>query len=141
MAFTLTTEHVHSLLDPVSEKWDWSVFLGQMDPGVRWVIGSEKKDDVRKTGIYNVASWAAEVAAPLGARLKIEQSKMTWASIDVVGKKAIVEASIEAVQLNGNPYNNRYVWILIFAETGKIIEVREYLDTALVQEVFRTNSV
>ncbi|KAJ7159223.1 hypothetical protein C8R43DRAFT_994213 [Mycena crocata] len=141
MAFTLTTEHVHSLLDPVSEKWDWSVFLGQMDSEVRWVIGSEKKDDVRKTGIYNVASWTAEVAAPLGARLKIEQSKMTWASIDVVGKKAIVEASIEAVQLNGNPYNNKYVWILIFAETGKIVEVREYLDTALVQEVFQTNSV
>ena len=34
----------------------------------------------------------------------------------------------------------RYCWILIFSkETGKVVEIREYLNTALVQEVMESN--
>lgn len=37
---------------------------------------------------------------------------------------------------------DRYVWIMIFSEkTGKCVEIREYLNTALVQEVIENNSL
>jgi hypothetical protein len=52
-----------------------------------------------------------------------------------------------ALLWNSSPYifhlhsGHRYAWFLIFSEeTGKIVEIREYLDTALVQEVNQTNA-
>ncbi|KAJ7176212.1 hypothetical protein C8R43DRAFT_914101 [Mycena crocata] len=137
--FTLTHDHVTDILDPASRD-DWAPFVSAIDPDVRWVIGSEKKDSTRMTGVYNVASWLAEVNKPLLSRLKDRNLKMTVSTLDIVGNKAIVEAYGEATQLNGNPYNNRYAWFFIFSEeTGKIVEIREYIDTALVQEVQQTN--
>ncbi|KAJ6537368.1 hypothetical protein DFH09DRAFT_1178074 [Mycena vulgaris] len=139
--FTLTHAHVTALLDPVSPESNWAPFVDAIAPDVRWVIASEKKDAARKTGIYNVASWIEEVNKPLRASLTEDGIKMTVSSLDVIGNKAVVEAYGEATQLNGQPYNNRSAWFLIFSEeTGKIIEIREYLDTALVHEVHQTNA-
>ncbi|KAJ7751743.1 hypothetical protein DFH07DRAFT_825989 [Mycena maculata] len=137
--FPLTHAHVSALLDPVSRESNWAPFVAAIDPNVRWVIASETKDATRKTGVYTVASWLEEVNKPLLGNLKTG-IKMTVSSLDIVGKKAIIEAYGEATQANGRPYNNRYAWFLIFSEeTGKIVEIREYLDTALVQEVHQTN--
>jgi ketosteroid isomerase-like protein len=57
----------------------------------------------------------------------------------VVGNKAYTEFQGEATQLNGKPYNNYYLWVLIFEDDGLIHEIREYLDTGLVREVFTNN--
>ncbi|KAF8190975.1 hypothetical protein K438DRAFT_1762902 [Mycena galopus ATCC 62051] len=132
--FALTRTHVDTIFDAMSRN-DVNTFFAAVDPDVRWVIGSETKDPVRKTGVYNVASWVAEVATELRSRFVDGAIKMTIVSVDIVGNKAIAELRSEAVQKNGKPYCNRYVWILIFSEdTGKIVEIREYLDTAHVQE-------
>jgi len=65
---------------------------------------------------------------------------MSVGSVDVVGLKAFVEASGRATQKNGRPYNNRYCWFLFFSEdTGKMIEIHEYLNTALIKEVYENN--
>jgi hypothetical protein len=52
MPFTLTRDHVHSIFDPLSLHADSAPFLGALDPEVRWVSGSEKKDSTRLTGVY-----------------------------------------------------------------------------------------
>jgi ketosteroid isomerase-like protein len=59
--------------------------------------------------------------------------------LKVVGNKAYVEFRGEATQLNGKPYNNQYIWVMIFDDQGHAQEIREYLDTRLVQEVFTNN--
>lgn len=59
--------------------------------------------------------------------------------LKVVGNKAYVEFRGEATQLNGKPYNNQYLWVMIFDDQGHAQEIREYLDTRLVQEVFTNN--
>ena len=56
-----------------------------------------------------------------------------------MGNKAYVEFRGEATQLNGKPYNNQYLRIMIFDDQGHAQEIREYLDTRLVQEVFTNN--
>ncbi|KAJ7736661.1 hypothetical protein B0H16DRAFT_1466555 [Mycena metata] len=132
--FTLTQDHVASLLEG-----DWSAFFGVIDPNVRWVMASEKQDS-GKTGIYNLASWVEEVRKPFAAKMKDGEYKMSIRSLHVVGNKAIVEGDGVAVQMNGKPYNNHYAWFFTFSEdTGRIIEIHEYLDTALVNEVYATN--
>ncbi|KAJ7677020.1 hypothetical protein DFH06DRAFT_976290, partial [Mycena polygramma] len=151
--FTLTEAHVQKFLEPVHRAADWSSFVVEIDPNVRWVIAGETKDAVRMTGVYvrpfslyshmyhrlcarNLTSWTEEIAKPLSSHMTGGTVKMNVSAIDVVGNKAILEAYGEATTLKGLPYNNRYAWFLSFSEeTGKIVEIREYLDTALVQQV------
>ncbi|KAF7368462.1 Ketosteroid isomerase [Mycena venus] len=131
--FTLTKKYVEDIF--TAGPAGFSI----IDPDVKWIIASETKDPGRLTGIYNLSSWLQEVRAPVVSRLKDGKLEITPTSIDVVGNKAIVEIAGTATQLNGKPYNNRYVWFLIFSEEGKVIEIREYLDSALVQDVMQTN--
>ncbi|KAJ6575554.1 hypothetical protein DFH09DRAFT_1361748 [Mycena vulgaris] len=104
--FTLTPAHVTALLDP---KAKLAPFLAAIDPDVRWVSASEKKDGARMTGIYNLASWIAEVATPMHTKLTEEGLRLTMSSLDVIGNKAIVEAYGEATQRNGRPYSRTYL--------------------------------
>ncbi|KAJ7673681.1 hypothetical protein DFH06DRAFT_978914 [Mycena polygramma] len=140
LKFTLTEAHVKTLVDPVSRDGNWAAFLGEIDPNVRWVIASETKDLVRMTGVYNLASWMEEIGKPLRSLMVGGAVKLIVSSIDIIGNKAILEARGEATTTKGRPYNNRYAFFLVFSEeTGKIVEIREYLNTALVQEVNEAN--
>ncbi|KAJ7619777.1 hypothetical protein DFH06DRAFT_1234982 [Mycena polygramma] len=135
--FTLTEAHVKTLLDPARDG-TWRAFVGAIDPSVRWVIASGTKNPCCcMAGVYNLASWIEEIGA-LSSLLVDGLLKMTVSSIDVIGHKAIVEVYGEATTTKGRPYNNRYAWFLVFSEeTGKIVEIREYMNTAMVQEMIQ----
>ncbi|KAJ7100421.1 hypothetical protein C8R44DRAFT_352324 [Mycena epipterygia] len=137
--FALTAAYITSLLDPINVAGDWTAFLAAIDPDVEWMIGSETKDSARLTGVYNLASWLEEFTGPMLSRLN-GAPKFTVDSFDSIGNKAIVEISGEGTQMNGKPYSNRIAWFLIYSEeTGKIVKIREYLNTALIYEVIHTN--
>jgi uncharacterized protein len=51
---------------------------------------------------------------------------------------AVVEMRSNAVARNGMRFDNRYCWVLRFADE-KIVEVRAYLDSALVQRLIDEN--
>lgn len=52
--------------------------------------------------------------------------------------RAAVELVAEATASNGRPFDNRYCWVLRF-DGGRIVEVRAYLDSALVQQLVDEN--
>jgi ketosteroid isomerase-like protein len=56
----------------------------------------------------------------------------------VEGDAAAVEMESISTALNGKPFNNTYCWIVRFSE-GIIVEVRAYLDSALVQQLIDEN--
>lgn len=56
----------------------------------------------------------------------------------VDGDTAAVELLATSTQNNGRPFGNRYCWVCRF-EDDVIVEVRAYLDSALVAEVIGTN--
>jgi len=66
----------------------------------------------------------------LRAGIRSEIERLT-AEDDIV----VAQTSGTAETLDGRPYNNTYCQV-IRVRDGKIIEVKEYLDTALVTEVF-----
>jgi len=66
----------------------------------------------------------------LRAGIRSEIERLT-AEDDIV----VAQTSGSAETLDGRPYNNTYCQV-IRVRDGKIIEVKEYLDTALVTEVF-----
>jgi len=51
---------------------------------------------------------------------------------------AVVEMENLSTALNGKPFNNTYAWIVRF-ENKIIVEVRAYVDSALVQRVLDEN--
>jgi ketosteroid isomerase-like protein len=59
-------------------------------------------------------------------------------NILVDGDRAAVEMESLSTALNGKPFDNRYCWIVHFSE-GTIVEVRAYLDSALVQRLIDEN--
>jgi len=54
------------------------------------------------------------------------------------GDTAAVELEALSTAKNGKAFNNRYCWICRF-EKGMIVEVRAYLDSALVQKLLNEN--
>nr|WP_320162018.1 nuclear transport factor 2 family protein [uncultured Methanoregula sp.] len=56
----------------------------------------------------------------------------------VSGDTAAVELEALSTALNGKPFGNRYCWICRF-DSGQIVEVRAYLDSALVQKLLDEN--
>ena len=51
---------------------------------------------------------------------------------------AVVELEAVSTALNGMPFNNTYCWIVQFKD-NVIIDVRAYVDSALVQKVINEN--
>ncbi|MCJ1330083.1 hypothetical protein MMC10_006764 [Thelotrema lepadinum] len=137
--FKLTPDFVFNLLEQAAAG-NPVPLTEALDPEVKWRIGSEKQDNVAKTGIYNRAGWVEHVFGPLQTKLK-DGLKLVPLQVDykVFGPKAYVEYRGEATQLNGEPYNNDYIWVMVFNDHGKATEIREYLDTGLVREVFANN--
>src|SRR3954466_11111662 len=58
----------------------------------------------------------------------------------VAGDTAVVELVSGATALNGMRFDNHYCWVVRF-DGGTIVEVRAYLDSALVAELFRQNPI
>jgi ketosteroid isomerase-like protein len=56
----------------------------------------------------------------------------------VDGDGAAVEMESLSTALDGKPFDNRYCWIVRFSK-GTIVEVRAYLDSALVQRLIDEN--
>mgnify|MGYP000849200612 CR=1 FL=1 len=51
---------------------------------------------------------------------------------------AVVEMESFSTALNGMPFNNTYCWVVKF-DDNLIVEVRAYVDSALVQKVINEN--
>ncbi len=58
----------------------------------------------------------------------------------VQGEQAVVEMESLSTARNGKPFNNSYCWVVRF-ENGIIVEVRAYVDSALVQRLIDENEV
>jgi len=68
---------------------------------------------------------------PGGTQLHVE-------SVLTDGDWAVVELRSHATAMNGMRFDNRYCWVMRFAN-AVIVEVRAYLDSALVQELIDEN--
>jgi hypothetical protein len=70
---------------------------------------------------------------PQGTQLQVEHALVS-------GNWAVVELHSLATAKNGLRFDNRYCWVCRFSD-GKIVQVRAYLDSALVARLFQENPV
>ena len=70
---------------------------------------------------------------PQGTQLYVEHALVS-------GDWAVVELHSLATAKNGLRFDNRYCWVCRFRD-DKIVEVRAYLDSALVARLFQENPI
>ena len=70
---------------------------------------------------------------PQGTQLRVDHALVS-------GDWAVVELQSHATAKNGLRFDNRYCWVCRFLN-GTIVEVRAYLDSALVAQLFAENQI
>ncbi len=86
---------------------------------------------------HNKAAFLSGTFAKLDRVLR-SGAQLAVVNIMLSGDWAIVELRSDATANNGMRFDNRYCWLTRFRD-GKIVEVRAYLDSALVARLFVEN--
>ncbi len=110
---------------------DMETCFDLLSDDVTWInIGS-----TRFSGTYSgKQALVEELLGPLFNQLKAgiaSTVERLTAEADIV----VAQTQGSAETLDGKPYNNRYCQVFRF-DNGKIVEVTEYFDTALLDSVF-----
>ena len=107
-----------------------TLLIERMSDDFRWInIGTSKW-----SGTFDgKAAVLRDLLAPLRARL-VERSRTVARRFIADGDYVIVEARGDNITKAGKPYNNEYCFVFRLSD-GKIKEVKEYSDTALVDAV------
>jgi ketosteroid isomerase-like protein len=112
-----------AFFEHVADNVDWTV------EGTHPLAGQYRsKSDFRAHTFEKLNS-----VLPHGTQLHVEHALTS-------GDWAIVELHSLATARNGFRFDNRYCWVCRFA-AGKIVEVRAYLDSALVARLFEENPI
>jgi hypothetical protein len=118
------------------EAGDGAAFFAQVADNVDWIVeGTHPLAGhylSKKAFIDGTFAKLAKVL-PQGTELYVEH-------ILVSGDWAVVELHSLAIAKNGLRFDNRYCWVCRFSD-GKIVEVRAYLDSALVARLFQENPI
>lgn len=118
------------------EQGDGAAFFAHVADDVDWtVMGTHPL-----AGHYHSKQ---EFLAGTFARLHkvlIDGTQLSTENILIDGDWAIVELRSMATARDGMRFDNRYCWLCRFSG-GTIVEVRAYLDSWLVGELFRRNPI
>ena len=131
----LNTAYVREIFENL-ESGDGKGFFDHVLDGVDWIVEGTHP----LAGHYHSkAEFLAhtfdklEKVLPHGTELHTEH-------VLVSGDWAVVELHSLATAKNGPRFDNRYCWVCRFVN-GKIVEVRAYLDSALVARLFAENPI
>jgi len=130
---SITTDWVRALFNGL-EDGDGAAFFEHVSDNVDWtVMGTHPLAGHYRSKAEFIAGTFAKLAKvlPQGAQLRVEHLlvKDDW---------AVVELRSLATAKNGMRFDNRYCWVCGF-EKSVITEVRAYLDSALVAQLFAEN--
>ena len=130
------------------DKRDVAALFAHLEHGDGAQFFAEVADDV---------DWTVEGTHPLAGRYRSkkeflagtferlakvlpEGAQLITENVLIDGDWAIVELHSKAIAGNGVRFDNHYCWLCRFAD-GSIVEVRAYLDSWLVGELFRQNPI
>ena len=130
---TIQAHYVRSLFANL-ENGRPEAFFNHVAQDVKWtVMGTHPL-----AGTYHTKEdFLAHTFARLDKLLK-EGVVLRVSNLLVDGDTAAVELESLSTALNGKPFDNRYCWIARFSN-GTIVEVRAYLDSALVKQLIDEN--
>jgi len=118
------------------ESGDGAAFFAHVAEDVDWIVEGTHP----LAGHYRSKSdFLAHTFQKL-AKVLPQGTQLHVTNVLVSGDWAIVELASLATAKNGLRFDNKYCWVIRFAD-GKIVEVRAYLDSAMVQRLFDENPI
>ena len=118
------------------EHGDGDAFFSHVADDVDWTVmgphplaGHYASKAAFQAGTFNKLA----KVLPGGAQLEVTHAFVS-------GNLAVVELVSRATARNGMRFDNHYCWVVRF-DGDTIIEVRAYLDSALVAELFRQDPI
>jgi ketosteroid isomerase-like protein len=118
------------------ETGDGGQFFEHVADGVDWtVMGTHPLAGhyLSKSAFQEATFGKLGKVLPKGAQLRLT-------NLIVAANTAVVELVSDATAHNGMRFDNHYCWVVRF-DGNRIVEVRAYLDSAMVAELFRQNPV
>jgi ketosteroid isomerase-like protein len=112
-----------AFFEHVADDVDWTVM------GTHPLAGHYRSKSAFQEGTFGKLG----KVLPNGAQLSVT-------NVAIAGDVAVVELVSGATARNGMRFDNHYCWVVRF-DRGTIAEVRAYLDSAMVAELFRQNPV
>ena len=97
------------------------------DDSIIWTAGNNAIGGTRTK--KEVVSFAQNILAAFPTGIKFNITGMT-----AEGDRVAVEISGEAIHASGETYNNQYHFLLR-TQDGKILELKEYMDTQLAAKI------
>jgi uncharacterized protein len=131
----ITEDYVRKIFSGL-EQGDGASFFEHVDDKVDWIVeGTHPLAGHYKSKADFLAGTFAKLAKvlPHGTQLVVE-------SLIVKDDQAVVELHSLATAKNGLRFDNRYCWVCRFVNRT-IVEVRAYLDSALVARLFAENPI
>jgi uncharacterized protein len=118
------------------ESGDGAAFFAHVAEDVDWIVQGTHP----LAGHYRSKSdFLAHTFQKL-AKVLPQGTQLHVTNVLVSGDWAIVELASLATAKNGLRFDNKYCWVIRLAG-GKIVEVRAYLDSAIVQRLFDENPI
>jgi ketosteroid isomerase-like protein len=110
---------------------DTERFLGYFSDDMRFWMNGNHQFSGAVVGKNAFVELVGRVAAGLAKMINLEVENLIAA-----GEWVVVECAGRATTVRGEPYDNRYC-MLWRVRDGKLVELKEYNDSALVIEKFR----
>ena len=118
------------------ENGDGAAFFEHVADNVDWIVEGTHPlaghYHSKKTFIEGTFEKLGQVL-PQGAQLYVKD-------LIVKDDEAVVELHSLATAKNGMRFDNRYCWVVYFRD-GVIVQVRAYLDSAMVARLFEENPI
>jgi ketosteroid isomerase-like protein len=127
----MTAEENRSIIEKVFHglaRSDASAFLAAMADDFVWVIEGQSRLSGRYEG---KAAVETELLPPLFANFAGD-FRTTADEIIVAGDRVVVLAHGEVTTVRGELYNNSYCFVIRMRD-GQMVELREFMDTALAE--------
>jgi ketosteroid isomerase-like protein len=131
----VSPEQVRSLFEGL-ESGNGSAFFDHVADNVDWIVEGTHP----LAGHYRSKADFQEHTFKKLEKVLPDGTQLHVTSVITSGDWAVVELQSLATAKNGLRFDNRYCWVIRFA-ASKIVEVRAYLDSALVQRLFDENPI
>src|ERR1700678_4627239 len=131
----ITEDYVSRIFQDL-EHGDGAGFFAHVDDKVDWIVeGTHPLAGHYKSKADFVAGTFAKLAQVLPNRTQLVVEHLL-----VKDDTAVVELHSLATAKNGMRFDNRYCWVVHFAD-GAIDQVRAYLDSVMVARLFEQNPI
>ncbi|RFU29086.1 hypothetical protein B7463_g7217, partial [Scytalidium lignicola] len=134
----LTKSEVEAIVRTL-EHGDGTHFWSRVSPDVNWTIMGNSP----AAGTYNsLAELSANTLQKLSKVLDGQPLKFKVRSLIIGGENgewSTLEIQAHGRTKNGKEFDHEYVLVMKWSEEGKVVLVRDYLDSALLNRIFEEN--